>query len=120
MPKCPKCQADVPPQAKFCSSCGANVPAAAPKPTPPQPKKPAATQQAPAKDQPAQTAAGPKPPKSKILFYVISFFVGLFGIICGIIYLFKPSKECKKFGRNCLLWGLIPSLVMIIILSVIS
>jgi tellurite resistance protein TehA-like permease len=49
-----------------------------------------------------------KPPEPKWLFYVLSFIVGLFGIIFGIVYMTKENEESKKFGKICLLLGLLP------------
>lgn len=52
-----------------------------------------------------------KPPEPKILFYILSFLIGLFGIIFGIIYMTKEGEENKKFGKICLLLGLIPWII---------
>jgi Ca2+/Na+ antiporter len=52
-----------------------------------------------------------KPPEPKWLFYILSFVVGLFGIIFGIIYMTKESEENKKFGKICLLLGLLPIVI---------
>lgn len=49
-----------------------------------------------------------KPPEPKVLFYILSFIIGLFGIIFGIIYMTKEGEENKKFGKICLLLGLLP------------
>lgn len=57
---------------------------------------------------PAPAPKEEKPPEPKALFYVLSFLVGLFGIIFGIIYMTKESEENKKFGKICLLLGLLP------------
>lgn len=65
---------------------------------------------------PTPTAApAPKPPEPRALFYVISFFVSIVGIIFGILYLTKPDPECKRFGKNCLLLGIIPPIIYIVI-----
>jgi len=48
-------------------------------------------------------ADGDKPLEPKWLFYLISFFVPVAGIIIGAIYMSKPDAERKKFGRNCLI-----------------
>jgi hypothetical protein len=39
---------------------------------------------------------------TKILFYVLSFFIPLAGIIIGIIYMGRPDEESKQLGRTCL------------------
>ena len=69
----------------------------------------------PAAPTPTAAPAPCKTPEPRALFYVISFFVSLFGIIFGIVYLTKPDPECKRFGKNCLLWGIIPPIIYIII-----
>jgi H+/Cl- antiporter ClcA len=51
------------------------------------------------------------PPEPKWLFYILSFIVGLFGIIFGIIYMTKEGEESKKFGKICLLLGLLPMII---------
>lgn len=48
-------------------------------------------------------AEGERPPEPRWLFYVLSFFVPLAGIIIGVIYLTKDDAECKKFGKNCII-----------------
>lgn len=52
-----------------------------------------------------------RPPEPKVLFYILSFLIGLFGIIFGIIYMTKEGKENKKFGKICLLLGLLPIII---------
>lgn len=88
-------------------------------PKPPETAPPAA----PASVPPAQPTPTPptptKPPEPRALFYVISFLVGLFGLIFGIVYLTKPGPENKRFGRNCLLWGIIPSIVVGIVWAIV-
>lgn len=59
----------------------------------------------------AKPEGGTKPPEPKILFYILSFFIGLFGIIFGIIYMTKEGEENKKFGKICLLLGLLPMIL---------
>lgn len=51
---------------------------------------------------------------ARIILYLVSFFIPIIGIILGIIYYIKPSKETKKFGRNCVLIGLWPLYAAII------
>ena len=71
------------------------------KPQPPVAEKPETV--------PAPPSSGEKPtPEPKVLFYILSFVVGLFGIIFGIIYMTKDNVESKKFGKICLLLGLLP------------
>ncbi len=48
-------------------------------------------------------ADGEKPPEPRWLFYLLSFFIPLAGIIIGAIYMGKAEPECKKFGKNCLI-----------------
>ncbi|NQV12880.1 MAG: hypothetical protein HQ530_01100 [Parcubacteria group bacterium] len=49
-------------------------------------------------------------PEPKVLYYILSFFISIFGIIFGAIYMSKGKEdmEMKKFGKICLLLGLIP------------
>ena len=82
--------------------------------TPEAPKAPE-TPEAPKKPEESTTApTAPKkdaPPEPKWLFYVLSFLVGLFGIIFGIIYMTKEDEASKKFGKVCLLLGLLPMVI---------
>ncbi|MFH2105214.1 MAG: hypothetical protein ABII72_03180 [Parcubacteria group bacterium] len=62
-----------------------------------------------------ETPATPAPqkdtiPEPKVLYYILSFFISIFGIIFGAIYMSKGKEdmEMKKFGKICLLLGLIP------------
>ncbi len=70
--------------------------------TPREPKTPEVAPTAPKKD---------VPPEPKWLFYILSFMVGLFGIIFGIIYMTKENEVSKKFGKICLLLGLLPMVI---------
>ena len=58
-----------------------------------------------------------KPPEPEWLFYVISFFVQLAGIVIGAIYLGKPSEECRRFGKNCLIAAFIPFIIYCLCIS---
>lgn len=51
-------------------------------------------------------ANGETPPEPRWLFYVLSFFIPLAGIIIGAIYMSKPDPENKKFGKTCLICAL--------------
>ena len=71
---------------------------------------------APASPAPEAPANSPEPkkdeiPEPKVLFYILSFVISLFGIIFGAIYMSKDDAEVKKFGKVCLLLGLIPMLL---------
>jgi hypothetical protein len=50
---------------------------------------------------------GDGPPGPEWLFYVLSFFIPLLGIILGVIYMSKPVQACKSFGRVCLVLGIV-------------
>jgi hypothetical protein len=50
---------------------------------------------------------GDKPPGPEWLFYVLSFFIPLLGIILGAIYMSKPAQTCKSFGQVCLALGIV-------------
>jgi hypothetical protein len=49
------------------------------------------------------------PPEPKWLYYVLSFFVSIVGIVLGIIYMKKDGEENKKFGKMCLILGIVPT-----------
>ncbi|UCE26331.1 MAG: hypothetical protein JSW52_08195 [Candidatus Coatesbacteria bacterium] len=51
------------------------------------------------------------PPEPEWLFYVLSFFVQIAGIVIGAIYMGKPNEECRRFGKNCLIAAIIPILL---------
>ena len=53
----------------------------------------------PEQPQPAAPSGGEAPPEPKALYYVLSFFVSIVGIILGIIYMKKDGEENKKFGK---------------------
>lgn len=63
--------------------------------------------------QPQQPASsgGEMPPEPKALYYVLSFVVSIVGIVLGIIYLKKDGEENKKFGKICLILGIVPSAI---------
>ena len=63
------------------------------------------------KQQPAPTSGGEMPPEPKVLYYVLSFFISLVGIIFGIIYMKKDGEENKKFGKMCLILGIVPAVL---------
>jgi hypothetical protein len=46
------------------------------------------------------------PPEPRWLFYGLSFFIPIVGIILGAIYMSKPFPEMKKFGKTCLIAAL--------------
>jgi hypothetical protein len=48
-----------------------------------------------------------KPPGPEWLFYVLSFFIPLLGIILGVLYMSKPVQVCKSFGQVCLALGIV-------------
>lgn len=52
-----------------------------------------------------------KPPEPQWLFYVLSFFVQVAGIVIGAIYMGKPGEECRRFGKNCIIAAVIPFLI---------
>lgn len=88
-------------------------PPEAPKPKEAPPPPPAAP------TPPAPPVAPTKPPEPRALFYVLSFIFSIVGLILGIIYLTKPEPENKRFGRNCLLLGIIPPIVFFILWFII-
>jgi hypothetical protein len=42
-------------------------------------------------------------PKPELLWYILSFFITILGIIFAIVYMSKPEPEAQIFGRNCLI-----------------
>ena len=85
-------------ETKFCSNCGAKIDVRAeicPK---------CGVRVAPAK--PGVPQGG-----TRILLYIISFLIAIVGIIIGVIYLTKPSEDEKDFGAECLMIGLISSVL---------
>ena len=72
-------------------------------------------QTAPATGTPSVSPSGTKPPEPKALFYILSFMIGLVGIILGIMYLGKEGPENKKFGKICLILGILPIVISILI-----
>lgn len=61
--------------------------------------------------EPAGSQAPSKPPEPKVLFYILSFLISLFGIIFGIVYMTKEGEENKKFGKICLIIGIVALLI---------
>jgi hypothetical protein len=52
-------------------------------------------------------AAEEMPPEPEWLFYILSFFVQIAGIVIGAIYMGKPNEECRRFGKNCIIAAII-------------
>ncbi len=52
-------------------------------------------------------AANEKPPGPEWLFYILSFFIPVLGIVLGVIYASKSSRACRSFGQVCLVLGVI-------------
>jgi len=48
-------------------------------------------------------AEGEMPPEPRWLFYVLSFFVPVAGIVIGAIYMGKADVDCRAFGKNCII-----------------
>jgi hypothetical protein len=48
-----------------------------------------------------------KPLEPRLLFYLLSFFIPLVGIILGIIYISSAGTSSKEFGKMCLIFGLL-------------
>ena len=43
----------------------------------------------------------------KVLFYILSFFVQIVGIILGIIWMNDQDLEKKTVGKNCLIISIV-------------
>ncbi len=65
----------------------------------------------PEKQQSQTPNSGEMPPEPKSLYYVLSFFISILGIILGIIYMKKGGEENKKFGKMCLILGIVPTAI---------
>ncbi len=46
---------------------------------------------------------GTRPLQPKWLFYGLSFLVPIAGIIIGAVYMSRPEREAKDFGKRCLI-----------------
>lgn len=44
-----------------------------------------------------------EPPEPAWLFYILSFLIPLGGLILGAIFLSKPDRANKEFGKHCLI-----------------
>ena len=55
---------------------------------------------------PPAPPAGEAQPEPRILFYLLSFFIPIAGIVLGAIYLSKPDAANKEFGKICLIAAL--------------
>lgn len=53
-----------------------------------------------------------KLPGPKWLFYALSIFIPLVGIIMGIVYMTKDNEEQKKFGKTLLILGIVFGVVL--------
>jgi hypothetical protein len=67
-------------------------------------------------------AEGEMPPEPRWLFYVLSFFVPVAGIVIGAIYMGKADADCRTFGKNCIiaavaLFGFFCIFYIVVILS---
>ncbi len=43
------------------------------------------------------------PLQPKWLYYALSFFIPVAGIIIGAVYMSRPDREAKDFGKKCLI-----------------
>jgi hypothetical protein len=55
---------------------------------------------------------------TKILFYVLSFFIPLAGIIIGVLYIQRPDEESRQLGRTCMYIAL-GAVVLICLVNVV-
>jgi hypothetical protein len=89
---CPQCQAQNPPDAKFCGSCGATLSASAPAPGANFPTPP------PVSGEPVGQGL-------KIGIIIGSLFVPILGIVMGLVYLNDPNPQKKAVGKLWLMVG---------------
>ncbi len=57
---------------------------------------------------------------ARIGLYILSFIIGIVGIILGIIYLIKPDKDAKKFGMICLILGILGPIIWVVIWWIVA
>ncbi|MGQ9586944.1 MAG: hypothetical protein ACUVT7_00985 [Thermoplasmata archaeon] len=50
---------------------------------------------------------------TRILLYLIAFFIPLAGFIIGVIYYMRPEPAYKHVGKMCILIALLPILIML-------
>ena len=55
----------------------------------------------------------------RILYYVLSFFVGIAGIVIGAIFLSKPDPDYKRVGKICIIIGIFSTFVVPTILALV-
>jgi len=74
----------------------------------------------------APTPAAEKPPEPAVLFYLLSFFIPLAGLILGAIYLGKRELAQREFGKLCLILAaarigiaLIVAVIVVVVVVVI-
>ncbi|MCJ7607149.1 MAG: zinc ribbon domain-containing protein [Thermoplasmata archaeon] len=54
---------------------------------------------------------------TRILYYLLSFFIGLAGIIIGVIYMAKPDPDHQHVGKICLIIGIFGIFIMPIFMA---
>jgi len=55
----------------------------------------------------------------RVLYYLLSFFIGIAGIIIGAIYMTKPDPDHKHVGKICLIIGIIGTIITPMLLSAV-
>ncbi|MDY6894305.1 MAG: DUF4352 domain-containing protein [Thermotogota bacterium] len=84
-------------ETKFCSNCGAEID-----------KKAEICPKCGVRVSPLPSPTGNAPTGAvRILTYIISFCIPIIGIIAGILYWVRPSKEAKAFGKTCVIIAMI-------------
>ena len=68
---------------------------------------------------PEKTKYAPISSGMRILYYVLSFFVGIAGIVIGAIYLSRPDPDYRHVGKICIIIGVFSTFIMPTILALI-
>lgn len=53
----------------------------------------------------------------RVLYYLLSFFVGIAGIVIGAIYMTKPDPDYKHVGKICLIIGIISTFIIPVLMA---
>ena len=48
-----------------------------------------------------------KPPRARFLVYLLSFTMPLVGLVVGMVYSLRQEEEPRRFGKICLIIGIV-------------
>jgi hypothetical protein len=66
-----------------------------------------------------EIVAEPISSRKRMLLYAGSLLIPLFGIVLGLLYVFKDDKEHEHVGMVCLVLGLIASIVLPVLMAAV-